>query len=338
MSGVVLVAGAAVAAAVGKPILVLLAMAATGTLVAGVAVLLGRREAQVERRLAGYELAPVGAGVEGSIATRPPDTAFVQQGADLATRLAERAGVLARVERMLEQADLPVRAGELLFYSTLLGMLLFLGVSILAGPLFGLVAAAFALVTPYVVVVGKRDRRLERFEELLPSMLTLLASSLRAGFSLMQGLETVAQEAVEPVRREMQRVFTEVRLGRPVEESLSEVAERMESRDLAWTVMAIRIQREVGGNLAALLDTVADTMTKRAQLRREIRTLTAEGRLSAVVLSLFPPGMGLVLWLWQPDYIERLFDKTAGIAALVIAAAANVAGWFWLRKIIDIED
>ncbi|GIU87656.1 MAG: hypothetical protein KatS3mg009_2171 [Acidimicrobiia bacterium] len=327
-----------VAAAAGRPLVVLVTMAAAGALTASVAVLLGRRQARVERRLAGYELAPAAASGDAPLAARPPDTLFVRRGAQLATDLAARAGVLARVERLLEQADVPVRAGELLVYSALGGALAFLGVSILATPLVGLLVAAAVTVAPYAVVAARRDRRLARFQALLPATLTLLASSLRAGFSLMQGLETVAEEAGEPVRREMQRVFTEVRLGRPAEDALAEVAERMRSRDLAWTVMAIRVQREVGGNLAALLDTVADTMTKRAQLRREVRTLTAEGRLSAVVLSLFPPVMGLVLWLWQPDYIERLFARPAGVAAVVVAAAANVAGWVWLRRIVDIED
>ena len=101
-----------------------------------------------------------------------------------------------------------------------------------------------------------RTRQL-RFEQQLPDTLTLLASSLRAGFSLMQGLEAVAQEISDPMRKELQRVFTEVRLGRPVEDALGDAADRMDSNDLRWTVMAIRIQREVGGNLAVLLDTVS---------------------------------------------------------------------------------
>ena len=102
----------------------------------------------------------------------------------------------------------------------------------------------------------------------------------------MQGLEAVAQEISDPMQKELQRVFTEVRLGRPVEDSLGDAADRMDSNDLRWTVMAIRIQREVGGNLAVLLDTVSDTMVKRERMRRELRALTAEGRLSAIVLSL----------------------------------------------------
>ena len=139
----------------------------------------------------------------------------------------------------------------------------------------------------------RKRQRLLRFERQLPDTLTLLASSLRAGFSLMQGLEAVASEIADPMRRELQRVFTEVRLGRSVEDALGDAAARMESRDLEWAVMAIRIQREVGGNLAELLDTVADTMVKRERVRRELRALTAEGRMSAIVLSIISPVLGL---------------------------------------------
>jgi tight adherence protein B len=160
---------------------------------------------------------------------------------------------------------------------------------------------------------------------------------MRAGFSFIQGLETVANETTDPMRRELQRVFTEARLGRPIEDALGDVAERMASQDLSWAVMAIRIQREVGGNLAQLLDTVADTMTKRERLRREIRTLTAEGRFSAIVVSLFPPLFGLFLWVTQPDYMNRLFDESIGVLAVIVAVGLTVVGWFWMRRIVDIE-
>jgi tight adherence protein B len=128
-----------------------------------------------------------------------------------------------------------------------------------------------------------------------------------------------------------------VRLGRGPEEALADCAERMQSTDLGWTVMAIKIQREVGGNLAELLDTVADTMQKRERIRREVRALTAEGRMSAVILSLVAPVAGLALYLVSPKYMQGLFDDPIGLAALIIAGVLAVVGFFWLRKIIDIE-
>ena len=153
----------------------------------------------------------------------------------------------------------------------------------------------------------------------------------------MQGLEAVAQEIADPMRKELQRVFTEVRLGRAVEDALGDAAERMDSNDLRWTVMAIRIQREVGGNLAVLLDTVADTMVKRERIRRELKALTAEGRLSAYVLSFVTPLLALAIWLIQPDYLKPLWNDFFGILGLVTAIVLSVIGWFWLRRIVDIE-
>jgi tight adherence protein B len=231
----------------------------------------------------------------------------------------------------------PIRAGELLFYSIAAVAMVFLAASLLWGLLYGLILGGIAALAPVAYVSHQRRDRQSKFERQLPDTLTLLASSLRAGFSFMQGLEAVAQEIGNPMRRELQRVFTEVRLGRSPEDALEDAADRMGSNDLAWTVMAIKIQREVGGNLAALLDTVADTMQKRERIRREVKALTAEGRLSAVILGLVPPIAGVLLFLAAPDYMDALFDEAIGVVALVSGAALAVVGWFWLRRIVDIE-
>ena len=131
---------------------------------------------------------------------------------------------------------------------------------------------------------------------MLPDTLQLLSGTLRAGYSMMQGVEAVSQEVSEPMGRELRRVVTEARLGRPLEESLDAVAERMDSPDFGWAVMAIRIQREVGGNLSELLMTVADTMTQRERLKRDVKSLTAEGRISAYVLAALPVLLGFAMW------------------------------------------
>jgi tight adherence protein B len=137
--------------------------------------------------------------------------------------------------------------------------------------------------------------------------------------------------------RELRRVVTEARLGRPLEEALEGVAERMESEDFAWAVMAISIQREVGGNLAELLLTVAETMTQRERLRRDVKALTAEGRMSAYVLGGLPIGLGIVLYMMNPDYIGRLFETGLGQVMLGLSIVAMAAGFAWMFKIIKIE-
>ncbi len=175
-----------------------------------------------------------------------------------------------------------------------------------------LVFGGMAALIPPAVVSFLANKRRKKFLSQLPDTLQLLSGTLRAGYSLMQGVEAVSQEVENPMGAELRRVVTESRLGRPLEESLDGVAERMASPDFAWAVMAIRIQREVGGNLSELLLTVADTMTQRERLRRDVAALTAEGRMSAIVLGLLPIGLGLAMYVINPEYTSKLFNDTLG--------------------------
>jgi tight adherence protein B len=265
------------------------------------------------------------------------ESGLVQDMVTLTGRMAERMGVLTRVEDKLEQADLPLRPPEALFLYLAIVGIMFIGSLLILGALGALVATALAIVVPVLYLEMRRKKRLRKFETQLPDVLNLLSGSMRAGFSFAQGLEAVAEEASEPSRRELQRVYTESRLGRPIEDALEDSANRMQSVDLLWAVMAIRIQREVGGNLAELLDTVAETMTQRERLRHEILALTAEGRLSALVLGVFPPAFAVILYLIQPDYMKTLFTSSFGIMAVIASAVMACFGFVWLRKIMAIE-
>jgi tight adherence protein B len=245
--------------------------------------------------------------------------------------------LLSRTEDALEQADLPLRPPEaLFFYCAGVLVVTFFGVLMLPPPI-GLAVLFAAAVVPVALLHHRRKKRLRDFQVQLPDTLNLLSGSMRAGFSFAQGLETVANEAAEPTRRELQRVFTESRLGRPIEDALEDSANRMSSVDLMWAVMAIRIQREVGGNLAELLDTVSDTMTQRERIRGEIKALTAEGRFSGWILGIFPAAFAGVLYVVQPDYISTLFEATMGLVALGGCAVMTFFGFLWLRKILAIE-
>jgi len=265
------------------------------------------------------------------------ETAVLQRMVGLTGRLADRAGLLSRTEAALEQADLPLRPPEALFFY-FSGVFLVGAIGVLLFPPgLALILAAAAAIVPIALLHRKRKKRLREFQVQLPDTLNLLAGSMRAGFSFAQGLESVADEAQEPTRREFQRVFTESRLGRPIEDALEDSADRMASVDLMWAVMAIRIQREVGGNLAELLDTVADTMTQRERIRHEIKALTAEGRFSGWILGIFPIAFAGVLYLVQPDYISELFHNSIGIMAIIASAVMTFFGFLWLRKILAIE-
>ena len=265
-------------------------------------------------------------------------TAIIQRAVSLTEGFAERQGLLAKVEGMLERANLPLRAAEALFFYAVGVAVLVVLAFILTGNVVGaLVVALLAALIPPAVVNFLASRRQKQFVALLPDTLQLLAGTLRAGYSLMQGVEAVSREVSEPMGKELRRVVTESRLGRPLEESLEASAERMDSADFSWAVMAIRIQREVGGNLAELLLTVADTMTQRERLRRDVAALTAEGKISAIVLGLLPIGLGIAMYLMNPDYISTLFDTTLGNFLLGGAILLAGVGFYWMKKVIEVD-
>ncbi len=265
-------------------------------------------------------------------------SALIQRAVSLTEQVADNQGLLTRAEGALERANLPLRAGEaLFFYMVLIIVVTVLALlwqrSIVSGLIFGILAA----IIPVTVVNYIGSSRRKKFMSQLPDTLSLLSGTLRAGYSLMQGVEAVSQEVSEPMGLELRRVITESRLGRPLEESLEASADRMDSPDFAWAVMAIGIQREVGGNLAELLMTVADTMIQRERLRRDVRSLTAEGRVSAYVLAGLPPGLGLIMWVLNPEYMSTLWSDGLGIAMLIAAGVSMLIGFLWMKKIITIE-
>ncbi len=265
-------------------------------------------------------------------------SAILQRAVALTGQFADRRGMLVRVEDMLERANLPLRAAEGIFFYLIAVVLAGILGGVLGGAIAaGLIVLVIVALVPPAIVLYLANRRRAQFQEQLPDFLQLIASTLRSGYSLMQGVEASAQEVIEPTKRELQRVVTEARLGMPLVDALRNVALRMDSRDFEWAVMAIGIQREVGGNLAELLDTVADTMRERDRLRRDIKSLTAEGRISAIVLGLLPIGLGLMIYTLNPDYIGSLFDRTLGLIMLGGAGFLMLIGFGWMYKIIDIE-
>jgi tight adherence protein B len=251
---------------------------------------------------------------------------------------ARRGGVLQTVEAKLEQANLPLRPPEALFFYVAGAMIVSLLALALTQALPAtLLVALLALLLPPAIVNIMGARRRKAFESQLPDTLQLLASTLRAGYSLMQGVEAISQEVSEPMRRELARVVTEARLGRPLEDSMNAVAERMQSGDFAWAVMAVGIQREVGGNLSELLLTVSETMTERERLRRDVNGLTAEGRVSAMVLAALPVGLGMFITAANPGYLSPLFTTTTGLVLIVGGMILMGLGFLWMWKIIRIE-
>ncbi|HXP20683.1 MAG TPA: type II secretion system F family protein [Streptosporangiaceae bacterium] len=183
----------------------------------------------------------------------------------------------------------------------------------------------------------KIARRRAAFDEQLPNVLQLVASSLQTGLSLSQAIDAVVREESQPAAGEFARALTETRLGVDLDVALDGVADRLASVDLRWVVMAIRIQRETGGNLAEVIRNTVATMRERAYLRRQVRSLSAEGRLSAYVLLALPVFVGGWLLYSSPNYMRPLYSTGFGVLMLVVAGALIVVGAFWMRKLINVE-
>jgi Flp pilus assembly protein TadB len=180
-------------------------------------------------------------------------------------------------------------------------------------------------------------RRRAAFSEQLPDVLQLVAGSLQSGFSLQQALDAVVREDTQPTSGEFSRALAEARIGANVEDALESVANRMQSTDFRWTVMAIRIQRMVGGNLAEVLHNVVGTMRERAYLRRQVRALSAEGRLSAYILVALPVAVGGWLFFRDPAYMRPLYTTPMGLLMLTGTAVLLVIGGLWMRAVIKVE-
>jgi tight adherence protein B len=323
-----------------KWLAIILGIAAVMMLVWAVAMMVLPDENDLTRRLEVYDET---FGAEPSEFDDPIEESsvsvpIIKKAVEFTGEMADRRGVLDKVEVMLERANLPLRAPEAMFFTGIIAAILVVLTFFLTGNvLVALVVAIVAAFLPSAVLNFKIRSRQKAFLKQLPDMLTLLAGTLKAGYSIGQGFESVSTEVADPMGRELRRVVTETRLGRSLEESLDAVAERMDSDDFSWAVMAIRIQREVGGNLAELLMTVADTMTQRERLRREVSTLTAEGKMSAIIIGALPPVLAMVMFVMNPSYIKELFSPGLGYALLAGAVVMMVIGFAWMKKTITIE-
>jgi len=211
-------------------------------------------------------------------------------------------------------------------------------ITVLVHSPIGLVlGAVLGWVGSRVFIRTRISRRAAAFEDQLPDMLQLIAGSLRSGFSLSQALGGVVREGTEPTASELARALTEVRLGSELEDALEGVASRMRCDDLRWVVMAVRISREVGGNLAEVLENTVTTMRERAQLRGLVKVLSAEGRISAKILIALPILLTAYLATFKRGYLDPLFSTGIGIGMLAVGCALLVLGSFWLSRLVKIE-
>ncbi len=247
-----------------------------------------------------------------------------------------------RIARNLARADIKLKPGEflLLYAAIVVGLA---GVAYLLGGkhiVSALIGAVFGFILPNVYVNRQKNRRLVRFNDQLADMLNLMVNGLRAGYSTLQALEAVSKEMPPPISDEFRRVVQEVQLGISLERALDNLLRRIPSDDLDFVVTAINVQREVGGNLAEILDVISYTIRERVRLKGEIRVLTTQVSYSSRILALLPIGVLLVLWFINRQYVMEFFtpeNRTCGLIALGIAGGMLMGGYFVMQKIANIE-
>lgn len=203
--------------------------------------------------------------------------------------------------------------------------------------LFVVVFAGLAPVGGKVLLTVRASQRRARFADQLDDTLTLLAGGLRAGHSLLRAIDAVSKEIDAPTSEELSRVVNETRVGRDLGAALETTAIRMRSDDFEWVAQAIAINREVGGNLSDVFDQVGTTIRERNQIRRQVKALSAEGRISALVLIALPIGVFIFLFMTQPGYFAGFFSSVFGILALVVAALLLLVGAFWLSVVVKVK-
>jgi tight adherence protein B len=273
-------------------------------------------------------------GIEGGLTA----TAFGRRAVELVDRVPRSQASLEKVQLKLDRAGWPLRSNEFVLVQiagALAGAIL--GFGLLQRWWIGLVFIALGAVLPQAVLRQRIDKRSSTFLSQLPDTLQLLSGTLQAGYGFLQGLDTLVKESPAPTSTEFNRVLSEARLGMPVEDALQGMADRMGSEDFRWVVLAINIQRQVGGNLAQLLTTVANTLREREAVRRQIKVLSAEGRLSAAVLVALPFAIAGYISVANPQFIQTLTGDKLGRTLIGGALVLMAIGAAWMRKLIKID-
>jgi tight adherence protein B len=262
---------------------------------------------------------------------------IVESTVDLAGRMVEQFDAKGSLSASLERARIPLRAGEyvIITVAAALGLAALL-LAVTDVWLYALVGAALAPFGARLFVRRRITQRRQQFESQLPDALTLIASSLSAGHTFLRSIQMMCEESEPPLAEEFSRIVAETRLGDPVVDALGRMAQRLQIRDLDWVVQAIRIQQTVGGKLADLLHTLADFIRAREEVRRDVAALTAEGRISAWVLSGLAPFLLLAIQVMNPDYMKPMYQGW-GLVTLAVTGASVVFGTAVIFRMVKIE-
>ncbi|MEW6623541.1 MAG: type II secretion system F family protein [Bacillota bacterium] len=245
---------------------------------------------------------------------------------------------VVRVERKLGQAGIPLKGEEYLTIVTVLaGLGFLLGSLLLRDLLLTGLLVFFAFLLPKLILQSTINKRIKKLDRQIGDALITMANSMRAGFSFLQAMELVSKEMSNPIAHEFGRTLREISLGTSIQDALTNLSERVGSEDLDLVVTAILIQRQVGGNLAEVLDNISITIRERIRLEGEIKTLTAQGRISGWIIGSLPLALAMIIFIIDKNYILTLFREPIGIMALGIGFAGQLIGFIFIKKIIQIE-
>jgi Flp pilus assembly protein TadB len=307
-----------------------------------VGLLWPRPESDAERRtraMRAYTVRPVEAGEPPAPQPESPMASAAAGVVQVSERLVAARGQESAIALRLDRAAIPLRPAEWVVLRACSTFVAGAAAGLLSGHhvLGTLAGALVGWAVPGVVRRVRAARRQRAFADQLPDTLQLVASSLRSGFSLPQALAAAHEHGTDPMAPELGRALAAARLGVPLEDELELVAMRMRNEDWRWAVMAVRIQRSVGGNLADVLDSTARTLRERASLGRQVTALSAEGRLSAYILIALPLVVGAFLLVFRREYLEPLWTTTPGLVMVAVSGVALVLGWVWMSRVVSVE-
>lgn len=244
----------------------------------------------------------------------------------------------SRLDLMMVRAGLPLLGSEFLAISAGGALLVCIIIALATrNPVTGLLALLLFLAADFVFVQRRITKRLNNFQRQLADCLSLVANSLRAGFSFLQTMEIISREMEPPMSTEFERVMRDTSLGKSLDEALHDMDERVGSADFSLVVTAVLIQQQVGGNLATILDTIRSTITERIRIRREVNTLTAQGKMSGIVLACIPVALALFFYISSPEYLTPLLTTDIGKVAIIGTVFLVIVGFIIIRKIVDIK-
>lgn len=246
--------------------------------------------------------------------------------------------IMEKIAGLIEQANVQIKVGQLLFLTLTLGMTgLLTGLLIDRGIIFAIGLGIFAAATPYFYIKWRKQQRIIKFEEQFPETLNTIARSLDAGHSFTAALQYAAQEAADPVSTIFNTAIDEQALGLSHYDALRRMIYRIDSMDLVFFVTAVNIQRVTGGNLVDILKNLSLVIRERLKIKRQVRVYTAQGRLSGYILGALPIFLVLTIYLLNPDYISLLFKETMGRYLIATALILQFVGFIIIRKIVRIK-